>query len=188
MTPEQLARLPRYAQDELAVLLHRAERAEKRLLNCEEMKGAAEERSEALLAVLRQIADVAPFGSDARITATTALTNAGTVNFYPVFKVNGPFTAFTLRNNSVLDSQGNPLDIVYDGNLPGAQSVAGGHYAEIDTFRNTVYLDGNLANLKPGINILFSDFWWLQPGTNNVRFESDSGTASVDVLWQAAYA
>ena len=104
------------------------------------------------------------------------LVNVGSASYFPVFKV-GPSTTFTLRNNTT------GLEINYDGNRPGAMAIPGGSYGEIDTFRNTMYLNGNSTNLKPGIEVTTSDFWELGPGTNNV--ECDVATT---VLWASAWA
>lgn len=138
-----------------------------------------------------------PYAIDAPQTTTAladgvpaTLTNTGTSGYHPVFKVNGPTSAFTITNNSLLDEQGNPLQIVYDSTLPGALAIAGGHYAEIDTFRDTVYLDGNSSNLKPGIDVLETDFTavdgsgFLAVGANILEIVG----ATCDVLWQAAFA
>jgi hypothetical protein len=100
------------------------------------------------------------------ITAGGTLTNGGNADFYPVVKVHGPTNTFTITNTSVTDEVGNPLEIHYDAGLPGANSILSGHYAELDLFRNTVYLDGNSTNLKAGIDVLNSDFFPLAPGAN----------------------
>lgn len=106
----------------------------------------------------------------------TTLTNDGTTDFYPVFRVHGEIEAFSLENESV------GLRIDYDGQQAGAQVIPSGQYVEIDTFRNTAFLNGNGADLLAGIDITTSDFWWLQPGANNVIFD-----APVTVFWQAAW-
>jgi hypothetical protein len=108
---------------------------------------------------------------------SAVLENTGTAVMFPVFKVQGPLDAFTLSN----DTTG--YEINYSNNFPGAPSVAGGHYIEIDTFRNVAYLDGNLANRKPGIDVISTDFFGLVPGNNVISIQG----ASVDVLWQAAW-
>lgn len=132
-----------------------------------------------------------PYAMDAPQTTTNlggstpvTVTNDGNVEFFPVFKVYGATSSFTLVNNSNLDEAGNPKQFVYSAALPGALSIAGGDYAEIDTFRNTVYLNGNSSNLKPGIDIPTSDFWGLVPGDNDIEIFG----ASADMLWQAGWA
>lgn len=96
------------------------------------------------------------------------LNNVGNTTMYPVFQVTGG-GAFTLSNNTT------GLSIVFTGSYSG--------YAEIDTFRNTIYQNGSGANLKDGIDVENSDFFGLVPGNNNI---SISG-GSVTVLWQAAW-
>lgn len=112
------------------------------------------------------------------ITGSTALNNTGNTPFYPVFKVNGASSAFTLSN----DTTG--FAVVFDDSLPGASPIPGGSYLEIDTFRNTAYLNGSGANYKDGIDVTMSDFFSLVPGNNVITI---SGAPSVDVLWQAAW-
>lgn len=107
------------------------------------------------------------------------LTNPGTADFYPVFKVYGEFESFALTNVTL------GLDLNYDGVQPGAQDVGPGDYAEVDTFRETIFLNGNGANLEAGIDIPSSDYWYLAPGDNEIEFVSPGG--SLDILWQAAW-
>lgn len=114
---------------------------------------------------------------------SATLTNTGTAPFYPVFKVYGPFDYFELSNTTT------DMQIVYDDSLPGADAISGGDYIEIDTFRNTVYLNGSGDTRKAGIYIPTSDFWTLEVGDNDVTL-SGGGTApgpTVDILWQAAW-
>lgn len=112
------------------------------------------------------------------ITGSSGLNNVGNVPFYPVFKVNGASSSFTLSNNTT------GLSIIFNSALPGASAIPGGSYLEIDTFRNTAYLNGAGANYKPGIDVQNSDFFPLVPGTNVIQI---TGAPSVDVLWQAAW-
>lgn len=115
---------------------------------------------------------------------TQTLTNNGSAPFYPVWKVYGPVCYFTISNVTT------GLDIIYDADLPGAVCIGGSDYVEIDTFRNTVYLNGSSSNLKSGIDITNSDFFPLDVGDNIITI-SGEGTFSppdVDCLWQAAWA
>lgn len=112
------------------------------------------------------------------------LDNTGTAPFYPVWKVYGPITYFTILNVTTNE------EIVYDGTLPGAIPIPDGSYAEINTFRNTVYLDGDQTNLKPGVDIELSDFFPLEVGENDILVDGAGGTypvPDVDCLWQAAW-
>lgn len=121
--------------------------------------------------------DTAEIVTNIAAGGSSILDNTGTAEFWPVFKVYGPFSQFTLTNGET------GLSIVYNSGLPGASSVGGGDYIEIDTFRNVAYLNGDQANMKPGIDMEQSDFWSIWPGTNNIGISG----ASVDILWQAAW-
>ena len=96
------------------------------------------------------------------------LNNTGNAVMYPVFQISGG-GAFTLSN----DTTG--LAIVYTGGYSG--------YAEIDTFRNTIYQNGSGANLKDGLDVENSDFFGLVPGSNVISLSGGTGIA----LWQAAW-
>jgi hypothetical protein len=133
-----------------------------------------------------------PYAQDAAETVTDfsgsnltqTLDNTGSAPFYPVWKIYGPIFYFTISNVTT------GLDIIYDADLPGAVGIGGGDYAEIDTFRNTIYLNGDGANLKPGIDIENSDFFPLAVGDNQITV-SGEGTfpaPDVDCLWQPAWA
>lgn len=115
--------------------------------------------------------------------ATETLTNGGNTDFFPVIKVYGPTSAFTITNNSVLDEDGNPLQLVYSSANPGGQSIPSGHYGEFDFFKNTAYKDGSGLNLKPGITIPSSDFFPLAPGENDITVDG----ADADVLYNDAW-
>ena len=78
--------------------------------------------------------------------------------------------------------QGNDhSDLIVGGT--GADSIAGGSYAEIDTFRNTIFLNGSGANLKAGVDELSSEYFGLRVGENEIAIDG----ASVDVLWAPAW-
>lgn len=111
------------------------------------------------------------------------VTNPGTTLFYPVFKVHGggtPMTDFQLANNTTGE------EIIYSDVFPGAQNIPSGSYAELSSFRQTIYMNGNGANLKPCIDSEVTDFWGLVPGDNEIEFVPILG-GSVDVLYQAAW-
>lgn len=107
------------------------------------------------------------------------LTNEGTADFWPVIKVYGATSSFTITNSSVTDDSGNALQIIYSGT-----AIGGGDYAEIDCFNGTIFLNGDGANLSGSINFLSTDYFWLQPGANSVTIVG--GTA--DVLWSDGWA
>lgn len=105
---------------------------------------------------------------DTTTSGSTVLNNVGNTTFYPVFKVTGG-GPFFLSN----DTTGLAID--YTGTYSG--------YAEIDTFRNTIYENGNGANLKDGLDVQNSDFWGLVPGNQVVSITG----GTVEILWQAAW-
>lgn len=119
---------------------------------------------------------------------SAVLDNTGTAPFFPVYKVYGPFDTFEIDTDQ-LDDEGNPFRIVYSDTLPGAVPVGGGDYVEIDTFRNTIYLNGNGASRKAGISIIESDFFTLNPGNNTITVSGGGSNAApdVDILWNPAW-
>lgn len=115
---------------------------------------------------------------------TAILFNEGSADFYPVLKVYGPATAFSVGNLNALDSDGNPMFLDYDGTLPGAHTIAVGHYIEFDFFRGTAFLDGDVDDRMAGVVPTTTDFWPLVKGSNEIFI---SGAPLVDVLWNNAY-
>lgn len=101
-------------------------------------------------------------------SGSQVLNNVGNASFWPVFQVTGG-GPFVLSNDVTEEA------IVFTGTYSG--------YAEIDTFRNTIYQNGDGANLKDGLDVETSDFWALVPGNNVVTIVG----GSVTVLWQAAW-
>jgi len=118
----------------------------------------------------------------------STLSNWGSAPTYPVWIIEPSNTIetlyyFTIRNDTY------DLEIVYDADLPGASGVAPGDFIEINTFKNTAYLNGDGANMKPGIDIENSDFFPLFYGDNNI-IVSAPGTfdpPTVICLWNYAY-
>lgn len=107
--------------------------------------------------------------------------------FYPVYKVYGPATDFTIVNTAAVDVNGNPLQIVYDNGLPGPPPAIGiGDFVEISTFRETVVFNGDedfgsIAGIKfPDSELRLP----LVPGPNPITVTG----ADADLLWQPARA
>ena len=125
-----------------------------------------------------------PYAQDLTESATNSLpastptvfNNTGTADYYPVFKVNGATSAFTLSSST-------GLQIVYDSTLPGAQAIGGGDYGEINCFRNTMFLNGSGADLMAGIVEDSSEFFPLVVGTQTLTLTG----ASADVIWAPAW-
>lgn len=107
------------------------------------------------------------------------LPNDGNVEFYPVFKVYGPSGAWSLENNDTGQIY------LYNALRPGAASIGGGDYAEIDMFRGgLIYLNGDGANLKPAVDVEASDILTVAAGGSSYTLNG----ATADVLMHDAYA
>jgi hypothetical protein len=119
--------------------------------------------------------------------------NTGNTDYFPVIHVVGPAASFDLINNTT------GLALHWDSSLPGATPLAAGRAIEFDFFREIAY-DGAYTgaavcpelpgqgpftgtNMKPGINILTSDFWPIVPGNNSIQCNGAAAT----MLWQPAY-
>lgn len=94
--------------------------------------------------------------------------NAGNRPTYPVWQIYSG--NFILTNTTTGDT------FAFDDSQPGCPDVGAG-YVEIDTFRNTAYLNGNLANLKPGIVMDSSDFFSIPPGTHTITCPGVGGAS-----------
>lgn len=123
-------------------------------------------------------------------TPTATLTNSGTAPYYPVLRVLGPTDYFSVTNNSVLDSDGNPVTFIYDSSLPGAPTIGGGDYVEIIMFNGTVVLNGDQDSIIAGMDVEFSDFWFLAVGDNEIEVEGVGTFPAPEchILWQNAWA
>lgn len=118
-------------------------------------------------------------------TVPVVINNTGNVPTYPVIQVNranGVTSAGSLSGTFII--QTTTEDFIWTSSLTGSQLIPGGSYAEIDMFGNTMYMNGNGANLSPGIDFVDSQFFPLMPGVNTVTMFG--GTA--DVLWNPAWA
>lgn len=106
--------------------------------------------------------------------------NEGNVDFWPVVKVYGSASLFTLQNVTLNQA------VIYDDSLPGAPTIGPGDYMEFDFFRNTAFLNGTGADGMPGVYMELSDFWPIQGGVSNT-LQIDNAP-SADVLWNHSYA
>lgn len=111
------------------------------------------------------------------------INNTGTSPYWPVWKVYGPADNWTILNVTTNE------EIVYNSDLPGAPVIPSGSYAEINTFRNTIYMNGDQQNLKPGIDIELTDFFPLEVGDNDILITGDATEAApdTDCLWAPAW-
>lgn len=108
---------------------------------------------------------------------TAAITNAGNAAQSPVMRVAGPTTVFLITDED------SGQTVSYDGTRPGAVAIGSGHYAEIDFFQGSIFLDGDGADLVAGLDPTVTDLFLLEPGTNNIGVSG----ADVTVLSNAAY-
>lgn len=113
--------------------------------------------------------------------ATATLTNSGTTDYYPVMRVHGPAVEFNLFHDTL------STVLHWDTAYPGTPPIPGGSYAEVDFFRNTIYMNGDEDNLLSGLDMLSSSFWPLEPGDNDVTVVIFGGGASADILWASAW-
>lgn len=109
--------------------------------------------------------------------ATESIFNLGNADFYPVIKAHGDAALFSIENLTT------GQQIRYDWTRPGAVPIDLGDYAEIDTFRNTVYLNGDEASLKAGIDVELSDFFVLVPGENEIAVDGVDAEFLVNHAW-----
>lgn len=110
------------------------------------------------------------------LDASEVVLNAGNRPTYPVFKISGPFTGFTMVNTTT------GQQMVYDGTRLGAAAVAAGDFIEFDMLRNTAYLGtypgaGDQDNMKPGIDPINSEFFPLAVGPNTITLTRTEGGA-----------
>lgn len=119
----------------------------------------------------------APSVTEDLISLGATVVNNGTTDYWPVFEIDGAFTTFTLTNTTT------GLQIIYDSSRPSGLAVGGGDFAEIVTFHNTMYLNGNSSNLKAGIDIENSDFFPIVPGPNVLTLTGASGSIKTHDAW-----
>lgn len=117
------------------------------------------------------------------------IVNTGSAAYFPVFLVNqigGVVSGAAVSSFMITVTQGtNVTQFVYNDGFPGAVPIsAGGHYAEINCFENTIYLDGDSTNLKAGVDELNSEYPLFPTGTFDVQIDG----CDMDVLWAPAWA
>ena len=99
--------------------------------------------------------------------------NAGSAPFYPVVQVAGPTSAFTLSNTDT------GQEVAYSGTAIGS-----GHYAEINFFDGTIYLDGSSTDLVDGIDPTLTDYFTIAPdGGSNVSITGAAATVKSNAAW-----
>lgn len=97
---------------------------------------------------------------DIDVDGTVVITADGNSRYWPVVKVyavGSPMTSFTLSNVDL------GMSIQWDG-----AAVTVGEYVEVNMFNSTVFLNGDETNLIAGVDPTTSDFFWLEPGDNQI--------------------
>lgn len=133
-----------------------------------------------------------PYAQDLNQTRTTFadgvpqdITNTGSAGYWPVFQANrsGGVAGGSSVDDFTISNLTTGIDFVYTSSNPGAIAVAAGSYAEIDTFGNTIYRNGNLTDLAAGISELESDYWPLITGEQTILISG----CDMDMLWAPAW-
>lgn len=99
------------------------------------------------------------------------VTNNGNAEYYPSIKVNGSFSGFILKNKTLNKS------LNYSGTLSSSD------YLSIDMYNRVALLNGTtnaLANIS-------GDWWWLQPGNNEILLITTNGDGNIDITYKDAY-
>lgn len=126
-----------------------------------------------------------PYAIDLTQTTPTisgggSITNNGNTDFYPVVQIQGPSTGFSVISDTLLEG------IFYDSTRAGALTIPGGQYAEWDTFKGTIYLNGDGADMSAGINPDLSNLagpFRLIPGVNYLESNGASSVFLMNNAW-----
>lgn len=116
-------------------------------------------------------------GTQITQTLPVVATNGGNTPYFPQFKA-FDVSILTITNETT------GLSIVYDATQPGGIEVTGGDYAFFDSFRQSVYLNGDETNLEAAIVPTDTDYFALVPGDNVL---STAGSGAVSVIYNAAW-
>jgi hypothetical protein len=100
------------------------------------------------------------------------ITNTGTADYYPVYKVYGPTSVFSVSNATTGE------DLFYIGT-----AIDSGDYVELNSFKNTAFLNGDGADLLDSVDVEQTLFPRLIPGVNLIEVD----LADMDVLWAPAW-
>jgi phage-related protein len=113
------------------------------------------------------------------VLGSGSFVNAGDDDAYPLIRIYGPVTEPVLDNNT----QGKSLTFA-------GLTLSATEYLEIDTRAKTILLNGDTANSRYD-KLVFptSDWWWLSPGINLIRFHPATFTDGVtlaELTWRDA--
>lgn len=103
-----------------------------------------------------------------------AVPNAGNVETWPVIKIHGPIAGahVTITNTDT----GFLLEFL-------SATIASGHYWEVNTFNETIYLDGNSTNELPQLDLSTSDFFSVEAGGSNISADGADITVLSNSAW-----
>lgn len=107
--------------------------------------------------------------------------NIGLAETWPIMRVHGPISAFTLAN----------LNSGFQLEWFSNTEISVGHFIEVNMYNETMYQDGDQNNELAGMLDAPSDFWAVAAGGAPVQFVGTSsgtgGSATCDVLSNAAW-
>jgi hypothetical protein len=106
--------------------------------------------------------------------ASHTIPNDGNTATWPVIQINGPLTAATVTITNTVSGFAVELDSL---------TIASGHYAEINMFNETIFLDGNSTNLLSHLNLTASDFFSIAAGGESVTIAGAAGTVLSNSAW-----
>ena len=107
------------------------------------------------------------------ISGVTTVTNVGTAPSPPSFRIYGPVTNPTLRN----ETQDKAVTV---GLVLGADE-----YVDIDVQDRTVVLNGNINRYS---SLTVAQWWELEPGDNQIRYLATAGSGvTADMYWRSAF-
>lgn len=107
------------------------------------------------------------------ISGVTTVTNAGTAAAAPRFRVYGPVTNPTLRNETV------------DRGITVEVALTTGEFLDIDVANRSVLLNGTVSRYS---SLSLAQWWDLEPGVNQIRYSAVVGTAvTTDMTWRSSW-
>lgn len=109
--------------------------------------------------------------------SSAAIANDGNASQSPVMQVAGPTTVF------IITDEATGQEISYDGTRPGAVAIGSGHFAEIDFFQGSIFLDGDGADLVAGLDPTVTDLFTLDPGTQTIAITGADVTVLSNPAW-----
>jgi hypothetical protein len=92
---------------------------------------------------------------------TEIIDNTGTADYFPVIRVSGPAAGFSIT--------------IGTQSMTFVNAIGGGDFVEVNTFNNTIFLNGDEDDELNGLDVLNSVFPVLVPGNNTVQmFDADA--------------